>query len=119
MRFLLPVASCCHECPVTNFYDAALEYNGTILQVRQLDGPVASHRRGGKKNQRTSASTKLAGGYAKPSSISFFDRYHKHALSAEDESVKIRSKSICLHFPAMQRVDRTLLGLQIVLSPDA
>jgi hypothetical protein len=79
-----------------------------------------SPRTGGaeKKNQRTSASTKLAGGYAKPSSISFFDRYHKHAFSAEDESVKIRSKSICLHFPAMQRVDRTLLGLQIVLSPD-
>src|ERR1700746_2950912 len=33
--------------------------------------------------------------YAKPSSISFFDRHHNNAHTAEDESVKSRSKSIC------------------------
>jgi hypothetical protein len=33
--------------------------------------------------------------YATPSSISFFDRHHKNAHTAEDESVKSHSKSIC------------------------
>jgi hypothetical protein len=58
------------------------------------------HRRlaqaGRKKNESTDLRLSQAcRRYAKPSSISFFDRHHNHVQSARDESVKSRTKSIC------------------------
>jgi hypothetical protein len=53
-----------------------------VLQHRRL---AQAGRK--KKNQRTSASAKLAGG-APSHRRSFFDRHHKNAHTAKDESVK-------------------------------
>ena len=58
---------------------------------------TSSPRTGGaeKKESTDLGLSQVCRQYAKPSSISFFDRHHKNAHTAEDESVKSHSKSIC------------------------
>ena len=54
---------------------------------------LASHRRGGKKNESTDLRLSQAcRRYATPSSISFFERQLTDAHTADDEAVKGRSR---------------------------